>query len=143
MVCGRFLLLLPKRSRLQSFFSEKKASELASSKGWTVVRQKCQHLVCVVVGGLAHTGILLLEALGVCLSQRVQVGESILGLGRVSALWPLVVLEECIATYDLAARGAAQDEGRLGVLNGLGRPLLESALRASIPGFSGEVNVRF
>jgi hypothetical protein len=36
MVCGRFLLLLPKRSRLQSFFSEKKASELASSKGWTV-----------------------------------------------------------------------------------------------------------
>jgi hypothetical protein len=41
MVCGRFLLLLPMRSRLQSFFSEKKASELASSKGWTGVRQEC------------------------------------------------------------------------------------------------------
>jgi hypothetical protein len=54
-----------------------------------------------------------------------------------------VVLEGYIATYDLAARGAAQDEGRLGVLDGLGRPLLESALGASIPGFSGEANVRF
>ena len=34
MALGRFLLLLPKRMRLQSFFSEKKESELASSKGW-------------------------------------------------------------------------------------------------------------
>jgi len=42
MAFGRFLLLLPNRSRLQSFFSEKKASELASSKGWTVLQQKHQ-----------------------------------------------------------------------------------------------------
>jgi len=40
------------------------------------------------------------------------------------------------STYDLAARGAAQEEGRLGVLDGLGRPLLERALGAGIPGFS-------
>jgi hypothetical protein len=54
-----------------------------------------------------------------------------------------MILEGCIAAYDLAARGAAQDESRLGVLDGLGRPLLESPLGASIPGFSGEADVRF
>jgi hypothetical protein len=43
-VWGRFLLLLPNRSKLQSFFSEKKASELASSKGWTVGGWKRQRL---------------------------------------------------------------------------------------------------
>ena len=42
-VFGRFLLLLPNRSRLESFFSEKKASELASSKGWTVFEREHQH----------------------------------------------------------------------------------------------------
>jgi hypothetical protein len=35
MACGRFLLELPKRRREQSFFSEKKAREEESSKGWT------------------------------------------------------------------------------------------------------------
>ena len=44
MVFGRFLLLLPNRSRLESFFSEKKASELASSKGWTVFEREHQQL---------------------------------------------------------------------------------------------------
>lgn len=41
-----------------------------------------------------------------------------------------------MATYNLAAGSAAKEEGRLGVLDGLGRPLLESPLGASIPGFS-------
>jgi hypothetical protein len=83
MLCGRFLLLLPKRSRLQSFFSEKKASELASSKGWTMVEKNRQQLCSWAgrsIGAEAHTGILLLEALGVVLPQRIQVGEGILGL---------------------------------------------------------------
>lgn len=39
-------------------------------------------------------------------------------------------------TYNLAAGGAAQEEGRLGVLDQLRRPLLEGALGAGVPGFS-------
>lgn len=94
MVCGRFLLLLPKSSRLQSFFSEKKHSELASSKGWTAARRECQECLEhthtythtqkiaarpeISLG--VHTRILLVEALGVHLPQGVEVPESILGL---------------------------------------------------------------
>lgn len=77
------MLLLPKRSRLQSFFSEKKASELASSKGWTMVKRNRQRFVSWAsrsIGTEAHTRILLLEALGVVLPQRIEVGEGILGL---------------------------------------------------------------
>jgi hypothetical protein len=86
MVFGRFLLLLPKRSRLQSFFSEKKASELASSKGWTVWGRGYQRSGLWlsrgkgVVAAAAHTWVLLDEALGVDLPQGVEVSESILGL---------------------------------------------------------------
>jgi hypothetical protein len=83
MVWGRFLLLLPKRSRLQSFFSEKKASELESSKGWTAMREERQQLSLArywYSGTAAHTWILLLETLGVHLPQGVEVTEGILGL---------------------------------------------------------------
>jgi hypothetical protein len=45
-------------------------------------------------------------------------------------------------SYDLAARGASQKEGRLGVLDGLGRPLLQGPLGAGIPGFSVGFEVR-
>lgn len=48
-----------------------------------------------------------------------------------------------IEAYNLAAGRASQDEGCLGVLDGLGRPLLESALGASVPGFSVQAGVRF
>jgi hypothetical protein len=44
-------------------------------------------------------------------------------------------------SYNLAARGASQEEGRLGVLDGLGRPLLEGSLGAGIPGFSVSLRV--
>jgi hypothetical protein len=52
------------------------------------------------------------------------------------------MLRQYMATYNLTAGSAPEEEGRLGVLDGLGRPLHESPLGASIPGFSGRVEVR-
>ena len=43
----------------------------------------------------------------------------------------------------MAAGRASQNEGCLGVLDGLGCLLLESALGASVPGFSVQAGVRF
>lgn len=60
--------------------------------------------------------VLLGELLGERDAQLVQVGEGIL--------------------HDLRARGAAQEEARLGVLDGLGGLLLEGALGAGVAGFS-------
>lgn len=53
-----------------------------------------------------------------------------------------MISRQYVAAYNLAAGSASEEEGRLGVLNGLGRPLLESPLGASIPGFSVWVEVR-
>ena len=60
--------------------------------------------------------VLLAEFLGQRLAQSIQIDQSVLG--------------------DLRAGGATQEEGLLGVFDGLGRTLVERTLGARITGFA-------
>ena len=78
-------------------------------------------------------GVLLVEALGVGLAQRVEILHSILGLRRTVSETAACVYEDMEATYDLAALGATKEKGGLGVLVELGGTLLEGPLGTGCP----------